>query len=175
MNYLKLSEKIIIRIFLLSLFFISANINIRAQSQPLDSGSVRTDTIQFQMQKSPWGAVLRSAVFPGLGQFYNDSYWKIPVIWGVLAYLGYQWDRNNTLYKRYRDDYSLSLLNNQTNSFAFKAREFYKDQRDLVAVFIGLTYFLNLVDAYVDAQLFDADIFKHSQIQQYQVSLKIKL
>jgi hypothetical protein len=96
------------------------------------------------MKKSSWGAVLRSAIIPGYGQFYNESYWKIPVVWGFLGYLGYEWKANN-------DNMSLYTTN-------VSNRNFYRDQRDLFAVYIGLTYLLNLVDAYVDANLFDLDI-----------------
>ena len=58
------------------------------------------------MQKSPWGAVLRSAVLPGFGQFYNESYWKIPVIWGVGALLISGWVYNNNLYNDNKDLYT---------------------------------------------------------------------
>ena len=37
-------------------------------------------------------------------------------------------------------------------------REFYRDQRDLFAIYLGLTYLLTLVDAYVDAHLFDFSV-----------------
>ncbi len=106
------------------------------------------------MSKSPWGAVLRSAIIPGLGQFYNESYWKIPVVWGAIGYLGYLWFDSNSNYKKYRDLY----LSNSSNQNYLNLREFYRDQRDLNAVFIGLAYFLNLVDAFVDAHLFDFDV-----------------
>lgn len=157
------------------LFFIfSSPKYLQAQVQPFDSNSVKIDTSKFEMKKSPWGAVLRSAVLPGFGQFYNESYWKIPVIWGVLGYLGYQWNRNNKLYVQYRDEYARSILKDPTVSYAYKAREFYKDQRDQVAVYIGLTYLLNLVDAYVDAHLFDFDISRDNSMGQFQLSLKVK-
>lgn len=174
MNYLKSSVKIITKSCLILFFIISTPKYLEAQIQPFDSNSVKIDTAKFEMRKSAWGAVLRSAVLPGFGQFYNESYWKIPVVWGVLGYFGYQWNRNNDLYIQYRDAYALSIVNKQTDSYTYKAREFYKDQRDLVAVFIGLTYFLNLVDAYVDAHLFDFDISGSNQISNYQLSLKIK-
>ena len=145
---------------------------LQAQIQPFDSNSVKIDTSKFEMKKSPWGAVLKSAILPGFGQFYNESYWKIPVIWGVLGYLGYQWNRNNNLYIQNRDEYARSTLKDPTSYF-YKAREFYKDQRDQVAVYIGLTYLLNLVDAYVDAHLFDFDVSRSNPISNYQLSLKI--
>lgn len=105
------------------------------------------------MQKSPWGAVLRSAIIPGFGQFYNESYWKIPVIWGIGAWLVYNWVDNNDLYKQYGDLYRSTL-----NSIYRQNRNFYRDQRDNFAIYIGLLYLLNLVDAYVDAHLFDFSV-----------------
>lgn len=34
---------------------------------------------------SPAKAGLYSAVLPGLGQFYNKKYWKIPLVWGAVG------------------------------------------------------------------------------------------
>jgi TM2 domain-containing membrane protein YozV len=121
------------------------------------------------MTKSPWGAVLRSAIFPGLGQFYNESYWKIPIVWGALGYLGYLWNDSNNNYKKYRD-----LFSANNNQIYLNLREHYKDQRDLNAVFIGLTYFLNLVDAYVDAHLFDFDVSEDFNSNKINLSVKIR-
>lgn len=108
------------------------------------------------MNKSAWGAVLRSAILPGCGQFYNESYWKIPVIWGFFGYLGYEWKINN-------DNMNNDVVN----------RNFYRDQRDLFAIYLGLAYLLNLVDAYVDAHLFDLDINKDKFTGTTQLSIKI--
>jgi hypothetical protein len=105
------------------------------------------------MQKSPWGAVLRSAVIPGFGQFYNESYWKIPVIWGIGALLIAGWVHNNNLYKENRDLY-IDLGDNLYR----EKRDFYRDQRDNFTIYLVITYLLNLVDAYVDAHLFDFQV-----------------
>jgi hypothetical protein len=133
------------------------------------------DTSKFQMKKSAWGAVLRSTLLPGLGQFYNESYWKIPIIWGTLGYLGYQWNVCNNFYKQYRDLYSANgNPNNAQNDPYFRYREHYRDQRDMFAVFIGLTFFLNLVDAYVDAQLFDFDVTNDMNTNTMQLSMRVR-
>lgn len=105
------------------------------------------------MQKSPWGAVIRSAVFPGWGQIYNESYWKAPVVWGVMGWFVYNWIDNNNKYIDYKN-----LYINTNQSIARDYRDFYRDQRDQFAIYIVLTYFLNLVDAYVDAHLFDFSV-----------------
>jgi hypothetical protein len=134
------------------------------------------DTSKFEMKKSAWGAVLRSAVLPGFGQFYNQSYWKIPVVWGAIGYLGYQWKTNNDSYKQYSDLYEKSKVPSadKAKDIYRQQREFYRDQRDMFAVFLGLTYFLNLVDAYVDAQLFDFNVEENQFGQTMQMSFKLR-
>ena len=105
------------------------------------------------MEKSPWGAVLRSAILPGFGQFYNESYWKIPIIWGIGALLVSGWVYNNGLYKENRD-----LFIQSENEIYRQRRDFYRDQRDNFTIYLVITYLLNLVDAYVDAHLFDFQV-----------------
>ena len=111
-----------------------------------------SDTV-FVMHKSPWGAVLRSAVLPGFGQFYNESYWKIPVIWGIGAWFVYGWIQNNDEYVTNKN------LFIETGQETYKSqRDFYRDQRDNFTIYLVLLYLLNLVDAYVDAHLFDFNV-----------------
>lgn len=170
--FLKLTKVSIYFIFFLFLFlqtqFCQNDLTETYQSESSDSS--------FVMQKSPWGAVLRSALLPGLGQFYNESYWKIPVILGTLYYLGDVWIRNNDDYKSYQSQYLTSLETSTVGDASLKRkRDFYHDQRDEFAIFIGLAYFLNLVDAYVDAQLFDFDVSENRMYQSYQLNLRIKL
>ena len=44
-------------------------------------------------------------------------------------------------------------------------REFYRDQRDQFYLYAGLVYLINIVDAYVDAHLFDFDVSDKIQVQ----------
>lgn len=132
-------------------------------SQTDTSGTLKTaqkDTLPYRMQKSPLGAVLRSAILPGLGQIYNESYWKVPVVWGFLGYYGYEWVRQNNNYHDYSGWYNEALngrLPGNPENYK-RNRDFYRDQRDLFAIYMGITYALNLLDAYVDAQLFDFSV-----------------
>lgn len=131
-------------------------LNISLFSQQDSTVNQDTTTISsdvFVMQKSPWGAVGRSAILPGWGQIYNESYWKAPVVWGVMGWFVYSWIDNNNSYNDYKNLYS------QTGeSLYLEYRNFYRDQRDEFAIYLLLTYFLNLVDAYVDAHLFDFSV-----------------
>ena len=88
--------------------------------------------------KSPWGATLRSAIFPGWGQWYNESYIKSAAYLGLVYYVGYQIHWNNTKY-------------------AETGKAKYEDDRSRFSWYLGLTYLLMLTDAHVDAHLFDFD------------------
>jgi len=147
LNYLRSLIKIIIKSAIL-LVFLSTVIS----AQDISNQDAPKDTI-FVMKKSPWGAVLRSAVIPGFGQFYNESYYKIPIIWGLGAWFVYGWIQNN-------DDYVTNknlFIDSGQNIYKSK-RDFFRDQRNNFTIYFVLLYLLNLVDAYVDAHLFDFNV-----------------
>ena len=147
LNFLKSSIKITVKSLILIFLFSSV-----LYSQQDTTLSEETDTI-FVMAKSPWFAVLQSAVVPGLGQIYNESYIKAPLIWGAAALLVYGWIYNDDLYKDNGNLYQQSQIERYKT-----LRTFYRDQRDLFTIYLGLLYLLNLVDAYVDAHLFDFNV-----------------
>jgi hypothetical protein len=138
---------------------------LRAIENNSDTSSIKQTDTTFIMQKSAWGAVLKSAIIPGWGQIYNQSYWKAPIVWGFTAWFVGNWVYNNNKYTTNRNYYLANqyILNDQNASSASKSelsrakrfRDFYRDQRDLFAIYLGITYVLNLVDAYVDAHMFD--------------------
>lgn len=114
----------------------------------------------YQPTKRPWVAVGLSAALPGAGQIYNETYWKVPVVWGLGGYWIYEWIQQNKKYQDYRELYSTSispLLPNGSNQY-LQLRDFYRDERDKFAWYLGALYFLNLVDAYVGANLYDFDV-----------------
>jgi len=162
-------RKIIIKIaFIFFLFSCSAFSQENIIQDSLQTGYSSDDSV-FVMQKSPLKAVLLSAVVPGLGQIYNESYWKVPVILGLGYYFVSVWVDNNNLYWKYARLYS----KNQIGDYK-RVREFYRDQRDQFAVYIGLTYILTLVDAYVDAQLFDFNVLPDPVTFSPQLQISIK-
>ena len=129
----------------------------------------------FIMTKSPWGAVGRSAILPGWGQYYNESYWKIPVVWGVLGWFTYLYVENNNLYKDYKDLYSKSLEDGGSgNSYYRSARDMYRSERDKYALVLGLSYCLNLVDAFVDAHMFDFDVTEDPVTREPQLNMHFR-
>ena len=112
------------------------------------------DTI-FYKQKSVLGATLSSMILPGTGQVYNGAYWKAPVIWGFAAYFGNIVIQQNQLYKQHRDIYSASILKFPPYGDADEKRyrDFYHNQRDQFGWYLFVTYFINVLDAYVDSNL----------------------
>ena len=126
------------------------------------SDTTRQDSVvkKFVMRKNPWTAIGLSALLPGLGQYYNESYWKIPVIAGIGGYFVYVAIKNNNKFLENRDLYNSSVTpENPFGDSRYKElREFYRNQRDQFILYFGLLYLINLADAYVDAHLFDFDV-----------------
>lgn len=173
LNYLK---SLINHIINTAVFIIILQSGLFAQQDstvPQRPGTVEeniSDTA-FVMTKSPWKAVLFSAVVPGAGQIYNESYWKAPLVWGIAAWLIYNWDFNNDNYKEYKN----LLIDNPGIDNYRTIRDFYRDQRDLFSIYLVLTYLLNLVDAYVDAHLFDFNVEENYFTRQPMLGIKINL
>jgi Family of unknown function (DUF5683) len=121
---------------------------------------ISSDKAVFKMQKSPWKAVAYSALLPGAGQFYNKSYWKIPIIAGLGGYFVYEWIKNNNIYLDYKEQYINSQTpQNPSGNFQLQSlREFYRDQRDNFIIYSIILYVVNIIDAYVDAQLYDFNV-----------------
>jgi hypothetical protein len=118
-----------------------------------------TPAASYHPQKSPATAMLLSAILPGAGQFYNESYWKVPVVLGFGIYFISNWLDNNRRYIDFRDKYRASLLADPGGSSEFlNNREFYKDQRDSFTWYFLIVYFIGIADAYVDASLYDFNV-----------------
>lgn len=113
---------------------------------------------------SPTKASLLSAILPGTGQAYNKKYWKIPIIYAGFAGLGYLAVTNNSDYKIYKDAYRLRLDGNESTVDDYVGiysdedlvtlKDYYKRNRDLSYICMGILYALNIIDASVDAHLF---------------------
>lgn len=159
---------------------VTRNDTILLENIPLDTVSVPRNsktTVVENIEKAnapakvivkklnPTKAGLYSAVLPGLGQFYNKKYWKIPVVWGAVG-LGAGiaiWNQNR--YLEYRE-YYIAKLNGTPNEFVdsnprldkialANAQDRSKRQRDYAIAITGLIYILNIVDAVVDAHLYE--------------------
>lgn len=114
---------------------------------------------------SPHKATMYSALVPGLGQVYNKKYWKLPIIYGATGILIYAFNYNNDQYNKYKNAYADMDAGEITEfegiteiSVLIRAKDGYKRDRNLNVISLGAVYLLNVVDATVDAHLFDYEI-----------------
>ena len=116
--------------------------------------------------KSPLGAVLRSAVIPGWGQLYNESYLKVPVVLGLTGFLAWGIVTEHANFREYADLYDASITDELPNGNLLhkRFREFYRDRRDTYGWWLLVAYLLQLADAYVDAALFSFDVGDESTL-----------
>jgi len=133
------------------------------------SSNAQPDTVSKVKKHSPKLATLLSAVIPGAGQAYNKKYWKIPIIYVGLGALGYMANRNNGHYNDFKKAYSELYTANKDSTYMIDGvaftlngldagKNYYRRYRDLYVIFTAGLYLLNIVDANVDAHLFDFDI-----------------
>jgi len=162
--------------------FVLVSANLFGQDLQIDSTNVIEVPEDAEYVHSPRKAVIYSAVLPGLGQVYNKKWWKVPIIYAGFGTIGYFIGWNNGFYSTYKQAYSdltdgddstnsyLDLdaakyydLDNPTDYENFKSgltkqSDYYRRNRDLLIISIVGFYGLNIIDASVDAHLFDFDI-----------------
>ena len=129
-----------------------------------------------------WALVF--AIIPGGGQIYNRKYWKLPIVYGGFMGLTYAITWNGGYYNEYRNAYrDISLLlagvegggdswvnfiqsgqNEETVNKDWLRGvlrgkvDYYRRNRDLSIIGAVALYALSMIDAFVDAKLFDFDI-----------------
>ncbi|MGW8121932.1 DUF5683 domain-containing protein [Roseivirga echinicomitans] len=151
-------------IFLVS--FLAFGFGAMAQDpiEILDEGLVEGDTvpkIELRKEYDPKRASTLSAMFPGLGQIYNDSWWKAPIIYVSMGTAIYFVDFNNQKRKEFTvlvED----LLEQEKNGQTINANElrvyrrnadYWRKNRDLVFLTTLAIYGLNIIEASIDAHL----------------------
>lgn len=121
---------------------------------------------------SPKKASIYSAVLPGLGQAYNKKYWKIPIIYAGFGTLFYFISVNGSEYREFKEAYNIVYAGDTAEYFnnAYvvrynanldqlrEGRNYYRRNLELTYILTGVLYILNIIDASVDAHLYDFDI-----------------
>lgn len=146
-----------------------------------------TDTTDLTMtlevkefNPNPTKAVIYAAIFPGLGQIYNRKYWKLPIVYGGFIGFSYAITWNNRYYVDYSNGYK-DIMGDDPEKDSWKnflpygvdpetvdkawltdvmkrRKDYYRRYRDLSIIGTVAMYALSIIDAYVDAQLFDFNI-----------------
>lgn len=162
--------------------FLSSN-EVIVEIDTADIVTVMPDTTKV-WAPDPIKSLWYSALMPGAGQIYNRKYWKLPIIVGGFMGLAYGISFNSRYYtdysNAYRDAYSsdpnansyinflpYSYRNNKEwieknkewiRSSLKSRKDYYRRNRDLCIVGMLAVYGLAIIDAYVDAQLYNFDI-----------------
>jgi hypothetical protein len=116
-------------------------------------------------------AALRSAILPGLGQIYNKKYWKVPIVYGIIAIPVSLYSYNRKWYNLTRKAYTIRSTKDTANfgkiapelvplsSEALRLyRNDFRKNMDFSILGILLAWGLNVVDATVDGHLRGFDI-----------------
>ncbi len=128
---------------------------------------------------NPRKALLYSAVLPGMGQFYNRKYWKVPLVYGGFAALFVVAKNYHDQNVKFRNDLfalvsqmnanpstaatlksPLGYTETQLRSVVDKSRR----ERDYFIILSSFWYLLQLVDAHVDAHLKEFDLNPKLQV-----------
>ena len=156
------------------------SVRIRADRSLIEITSDKFFAPSYMFSPSPRKAVIYSAIFPGLGQIYNRKYWKLPILYGGFVGLTYAITWNNGYYQDYLGAYQDIMDDNpDTNRWhnmlpygrdpetvdtqwfttvLQQRKDHYRYYRDLSIIGTVAVYLAAIVDAYVDAQLFDFDM-----------------
>jgi hypothetical protein len=126
---------------------------------------------------SPRTASFYSTILPGLGQAYNKKYWKIPIVYAGMITLAYFVNYNNNYYTKFKKAYiykvdgdpntnadfdyfgvNTSTISVENANILIDRMDFHRRFRDMSAIGLAGFYLLNIIDATVDAYLFDYDV-----------------
>jgi hypothetical protein len=132
-----------------------------------------TDTDAPEMTfPEPKSVMFKSLMVPGWGQIVNRQAWKVPIVYGLFAGVGYYTYYLNGQYQDYRAAYYNSFADNTDQRFGptppglegvnrtqlQSTRNSFRNRRDFMAIVFLLAYGLNAVDAYVFAHMRSFDV-----------------
>ncbi len=121
----------------------------------------------IQTEHSPRRAAILSAVLPGTGQAYNRKYWKMPIVYAAGITGGYMIHTNAREWRRFRQAFIYRNDDNPDTVDEFPVyssqqlqvfRDNYRRNLELSVILTTAFYLLQILDATVDAHLFDFDV-----------------
>jgi Family of unknown function (DUF5683) len=117
----------------------------------------------------PGRAALYSLIVPGTGQIYNGSYWKAPIVWGVIGTMGTVVAFNINQFNDFDSRYTIALTNEMagepntdpqglSSTQLFNLRTQANKNKQLSIVLFSFLWLGNSIEAYVDAHLREFDV-----------------
>lgn len=144
------------------------NLYIAAAGAFYVAGAMDAVLVYNNSKHSPAAATILSSLVPGMGQAYNQKYWKIPVVYGGLATLYYLVSWNDRYYSRFKTALKLNIDGDDTTVDEFGGArtadelryymDSYRRNRDLSILGLTAIYIINILDANVDGFLHDWNV-----------------
>ena len=114
---------------------------------------------------NPKKATVLALVLPGAGQIYNKKYWKIPLVYAIIGTPLFFVLDEARLYNEFKDAYISEQLG-ETHKYTDVYNgtqlnallEGHRQNRDLFTVLTVAAYAMNILDAAVDAHLYNFDV-----------------
>ena len=146
-------------------------LHAQAVSDSMNSSGMQSRAFAVDtLYRSPWGAVGRSFLVPGWGQWYNGSKWKVPVfVIGDVSMMRIYVVKNRKV-KRIENqrkqidrqiktdpfltDEQKQILRSRYNNLTGSLDGALND-RNLYGWLFAISHLLGMVDAYVDAHLYN--------------------
>lgn len=130
--------------------------------------NVKIEGTEVEVAKSEHSAkkaTLMSVVLPGLGQAYNKKYWKIPIVYAGLGTSVYFIFWNQDYYNEFKTAFDTRQAGGTdkydgvyTDQNLITLQNYYRNNRDLSIIITVAIYGLQILDANIDAHLFDFDV-----------------
>lgn len=167
------------RVLFLVVISVLAIGSTRGYAQDTDSLKItinEADTVyidSYYDRFNPRKALLYSAILPGMGQIYNKKYWKLPLVYGGIAAVGYALNFYQSGYKQYRAELFYLLENDPTgvSPEGFNEEQLrtivnrVRRERDFYLIVAAGVYALQVIDAHVDAHLKAFDLNPELQVK----------
>ena len=163
--------------FFILLYFLNVFSGFSQEPEESDTLLLNADeavVVEDNLTRDPKKAAIYSALLPGLGQIYNKKYWKLPIVYAGFGTFVYFIDRNTRYYNDLKQkiidpEYEMKYFQGSNYSLdqITRGMELYKRWRDLSIIGTAGFYVLQIIDATVDAYLFDWDVGED-------ISLRIK-
>lgn len=139
------------------------------------AGGEVSEPLYAHFRPNPNTSLWLAMAIPGAGQIYNRKYWKLPIVYGIGVGIGYAIAYTNRNYQDYRNAYQ-TFNSSQPNPDLYKPMipdgypessynnylktqmDNFRRSRDISIVAAVVAYALQVIDAFVDAQLSDFDV-----------------